>query len=137
MINEFWINLPVNDVKKSVDFFTQLGFTFNTNHGTSEHSACMMVGQKNVVVMLFSKEFFETFTKAKTAKNNKRREVLLSLDTNSRAEIDKMAKKVTKAGGTIFAPPADNQGWMYGFGFEDLDGHHWNMLYMDMEKMPK
>jgi predicted lactoylglutathione lyase len=62
---------------------------------------------------------------------------LFSFDAESREEVDEMAKKVKAAGGTLYAEPAENQGWMYGFAFVDPDGHRWNMLYMDMSKMPK
>jgi len=61
---------------------------------------------------------------------------LISIDAESREEVDEWAKKVTAAGGNVFAQPAENQGWMYGCAFADLDGHRWNVLYMDMSKMP-
>ena len=64
-------------------------------------------------------------------------EVLINFDAESKEEVDAMAEKVRKAGGKIYAEPGESQGWMYAFGFEDLDGHRWSMLYMDLAKMPK
>ena len=62
---------------------------------------------------------------------------MISIDAQSRLEVDETALKVIEAGGTIFAKPAENQGWMYGCGFQDLDGHRWNVLYMDLNKLPE
>ena len=87
--------------------------------------------------MLFTEAVFNTFTGNKTADAKQASEVLLSIDAESKAEVDEMAKKAESAGGTIFSKPAEHQGWMYGCGFADLDGHRWNMLYMDMSKMKK
>lgn len=64
-------------------------------------------------------------------------EVLISIDAQSKGEVDEFAAKVREAGGNVFAEPAENQGWMYGCGFADLDGHRWNVLYMDLTKLPK
>jgi predicted lactoylglutathione lyase len=61
----------------------------------------------------------------------------MSIDAESREEVDCLATTIKNAGGTIFAEPGENQGWMYGCGFCDLDGHRWNILYMDFEKMPQ
>ncbi|NNE77836.1 MAG: extradiol dioxygenase, partial [Pricia sp.] len=77
------------------------------------------------------------FTQNEIADTTKGTEVLLNIDAQSRSEVDEMAQKVRNAGGKIYAHPGESQGWMYAFGFEDLDGHRWSMLYMDMDKMPK
>jgi uncharacterized protein len=132
MIKEFWINLPVKNVKKSKEFFLALGFMPNLRHGNSEESTSFMIGSKNVVMMLFKDTTFEKFAGNKHADTKSGTEVLLSYDAESREEVDEMAKKAKKAGGTVFSPPADIQGWMYGCGFTDLDGHRWNVLYMDL-----
>ena len=76
------------------------------------------------------------FTQNEIADTKKGTEVLINIDAQSKEEVDEMAKIVRKAGGRIFAEPGESQGWMYAFGFEDLDGHRWSMLYMDMSKMP-
>lgn len=136
MTKQIWINLPVKDIEKSKAFFTALGFSFDSEYGNTETSASLIIGEKNVVVMLFTEEVFKGFTQTTLADTSKGSEVLFSIDAESKQEVDEFLKKVKFAGGTIFGDPQD-QGWMYGFGFADLDGHRWNMLYMDITKMPK
>ncbi|MES2284764.1 MAG: VOC family protein [Bacteroidota bacterium] len=137
MTKEFWINLPVKDIKKSKEFFTKLGFSFNTQYGNSDESIALTIGSKNVIVMLFTEPTFKNFTNNEIVNTKQATEVLLSIDAESREEVDEMAKKAEAAGGIVFSKPAENQGWMYGCGFTDPDGHRWNVLYMDMAKMPK
>jgi hypothetical protein len=137
MTKELWINLPVKDVNKSREFFTKLGFTLNSHYGNSAESASFFVGSKNIVVMLFAEAAFKGFTRNELADPQKGTEVLFSIDAESRAEVDELAQKAAQAGGTVFSAPAEHQGWMYGCGFADLDGHRWNALYMDMSKMPQ
>ena len=137
MTKELWINLPVQDVNKSRAFFTKLGFALNPHHGNTAESASFFIGSKNMVLMLFPEAMFKNFTQHAIADTKQGTEVLLSIDAESRAEVDDLAKKAAQAGGTVFSAPAEHQGWMYGCGFVDLDGHRWNVLYMDMGKMPK
>lgn len=137
MTKEIWINLPVKNVEKSKAFFAALGFEFNKNFGNSATSACLLIGSKNVIVMLFEEPAFKSFIQHDVTDTAKSSEVLFSIDAESREEVDEMVKKVAAAGGTVFATPGEKAGWMYGCGFCDLDGHRWNMLYMDMSKMPK
>ena len=136
MTKELWINLPVKDVKKSKDFFSKLGFNFNEAHSNAD-SACMLIGQKNAVIMLFSETVFNGFTRSKSSDTSLGAELLISIDAESREEVDELAKKAEEAGGTIYGKPGESQGWMYGCGFSDLDGHRWNVLYMDVAKMPR
>ena len=136
MANDIWINLPVKDVTKSKEFFRKLGFSPNPGPGNSDHSASFTIGSKKAVLMLFAEAVFQGFTKNKISDTNTASEVLFSLGAESREEVDGMAEKAEEAGGTIFARPQENQGWMYGCGFADLDGHRWNVLYMDLSKMP-
>lgn len=136
MAKQFWINLPVRNVKKSKAFFKEIGFRPNTTY-QSENSASFLIGEKEVVMMLFPETDFKGFTQNEIADTKKGTEILLNIDAQSKAEVDDMAKTVRNAGGKIFAEPGESQGWMYAFGFEDLDGHRWSMLYMDMDKMPK
>ena len=137
MTKEIWINLPVKDIAVSKEFFTKLGFAFNSEFGNTAHSACLNIGSKNVAVMLFADHLFKSFTQNDIADTSKVTEVLLSIDAESREEVDELAKKAAEAGGIVFGKPQENQGWMYGCGFSDLDGHRWNVLYMDMSQMPK
>lgn len=137
MTKQLWINLPVKNVAASKEFFTAIGFTLNPHFGNSDESASLLVGDKGIVVMLFTEGAFKNFTRAEIADVKQGTEVLFSIDAESPEEVDEMAKKATAAGGTIFGKPEEVQGWMYGCGFTDLDGHRWNVLYMDMSKMPK
>ena len=137
MTKQLWINLPVKDLQQSKAFFEALGFSFNTKYGNTDHSASLLIGEKNIVVMLFTEPLFESFTRRKIADTATGTEVLFSIDAESREEVDEIAVKVVAAGGALFAQPAEQQGWLYGCGFADPDGHRWNVLFMDMSKMPK
>ena len=137
MVKEFWLNLPVKDIKKSRAFFDKLGFKFNTQNGNTDTSAALMVGEKNVVVMLFEEPAFKGFTNTEVADTKQGTEVLLSFDAQSKEEVDAMAQKAIEAGGKTDHKPYEMQGWMYGCVFTDIDGHKWNVLHMDYSKMPK
>lgn len=134
MAKQIWLNLPVKEIVQSKIFFTKIGFSFNEQHDT-DHSAAMLVGEKNFVVMLFEEAMFEGFVQNKITDTNSSSEVLISIDAESREEVDELAQKVIEAGGIVFAKPAESQGWMYGCGFADLDGHRWNVLFMDFSKL--
>lgn len=136
MIKEIWLNLPVKEVAKSKIFFSKIGFSFNEQHDTN-HSTCMLVGEKNFVVMLFEEAMFEGFVQNKITDAQSGSEILISIDAESREEVDALARKAEEAGGTLFAKPTEIQGWMYGCGFADLDGHRWNVLFMDFSKLSK
>lgn len=137
MTKEFWINLPVKDLKRSIDFFSQLGFLFKPTPGNREDFASMVFGESNVPVMLFEEEEFKSFTGIGITDTSRSSEVLFSIDAESMQEVNDLAEKVKNAGGKIFAEPGEKDGWMYGCGFLDPDGHRWNILYMDTSKTPK
>jgi predicted lactoylglutathione lyase len=137
MTKQFWVNLPVKDINRSKEFFTTLGFQFNTQRGNGPNSACLLVGEKNIVVMLFDEPTFKSFTGTGISDAATSAEVLLSIDAESKEEVDEMAKKAVAAGGSSTHKPSEMQGFMYGCVFSDPDGHRWNVLYMDMSKMPK
>ncbi|TDH28939.1 extradiol dioxygenase [Segetibacter sp. 3557_3] len=136
MTKQIWINLPVKDIARSKAFFTAIGFKLNERYGNSDQSASFLVGDKQVVVMLFTEDTFSSFTGNELVNTSEGSEVLFSLDAESRDEVEEMATKAEDAGGTVFGLPQERQGWMYGCGFADPDGHRWNVLYMDMSKMP-
>lgn len=129
MVKSLWINLPVKDIERSKAFFSTLGFTFNSEYGNTPNSACLQIG--NVIVMLFDEPMFKSFTNKEITDVSKSTEVLLSFDAESKNEVDEIAKKVIAAGGKTSHVPSEMVGWMYGFIFTDLDGHSWNVLYMD------
>ena len=134
MIQDLWINLPVKDINRSKEFFAKLGFPFNPRFPESHISASLLVGEKNVVVMLFDEPTFKGFSNSDVSNTNQA-EVLLSIGAQSKNEVDELAKRAVAAGGTSNHQPSEMQGWMYGCLFKDLDGHRWNVLYMDMSKM--
>ncbi|MBO9586860.1 MAG: VOC family protein [Flavobacterium sp.] len=136
MTKQIWLNLPVKDVAKAKDFFWKIGFSFNEQHDTPS-STCMVVGDGHFVIMLFEEMLFSSFSQNPLTDTKSSSEVLISIDAESREEVDELAEKVKEAGGTVFTPPAESQGWMYGFGFADLDGHRWNVLFMDFSKLPE
>jgi predicted lactoylglutathione lyase len=136
MVKQIWLNLPVKNVEKSKAFFTKIGFSFNEKHDTASYT-CMVVGENNFAVMLFEETQFESCILNKIADTTVGSEVLISIDAQSREEVDEFANKIQEAGGNVFAKPAESEGWMYGCGFADLDGHRWNVLYMDLSKLPK
>ena len=129
MSRELWINLPVTDLKKSRQFFSEIGFTLHERHPEGDDMIGLVVGDHQVMVMLFPETTFQGFTKHDVTNTDQSTEVLLSVSTNSRAEVDEIIEKVKRAGGSIFAAPGEQNG-LYGAGFCDLDGHRWNLLYM-------
>jgi len=134
MATKIFVNLPVKDLKKSINFFTQLGFSFNPQF-TDDQATCMIIGE-NIFAMLLAEERFKDFTKKPISDAHKSTEVLLALDAASREEVDLMIQKAVKAGGSTYIDPQDH-GWMYGHSFADLDGHQWEILYMDESAIPQ
>jgi predicted lactoylglutathione lyase len=136
VIKNVWLNLPVKDVRKSKAFFKTIGFRENPMHENNENAASFFIGEHDFVLMLFPYDTFKGFIRGEIADTKTGNEALINIDAQSKEEVDRMAAVVRQAGGKIFAEPRESQGWMYAFGFEDLDGHRWSMLYMDMSKYP-
>jgi len=133
---QIFVNLPIKNLEKTKAFFAALGYTFDAKF-TNANAACMVVSQDSIYVMLLVEEFFKTFTSKALADTAGSTEVLLCLSCDSRAEVDAMVAKAVAAGGTIPRAPQDH-GFMYGHGFEDIDGHLWELVYMDPNaEMPK
>jgi predicted lactoylglutathione lyase len=133
MATKIFINLPVKDLSKSITFFTGLGFTFNPQF-TDEKGSCMVISE-NIFAMLLTESYFQTFTKKPICDAKAATEVLIALDTESKEEVMQLIEKAKKAGGTIYSEPQDH-GWMYQHGFADLDGHQWELAYMDISQFP-
>jgi hypothetical protein len=133
MHKQIFVNLAVNDLPRSKAFFESLGLTFNPQF-TNDHGACLVLGE-NIFAMLLVKEFFKGFTGKPLVDPREATEVLLCLSCDSRAEVDAIVAKALAAGGTAPRAPQDH-GFMYGHGFEDLDGHIWELGYMDMAAAP-
>ncbi len=137
MEKEVWLNLGSKDLVKAKTFFTKIGFTMNERHN-APHMVSMFVGSKNLVVNLFSEDLFQSFIGGQSITDTKQsNEILFSIGAASPAEVDEIARKAVDAGGILYGKPGYKDGWMYGCGFCDLDGHRWNVLFMDMSKMPK
>jgi len=137
MQNDLWLNLASKDLKKAKEFFTKLGFAMNDHHAAS-HMVSMFIGSNKVVVNLFDEKLFQGFIGGQAITNTlNSNEVLFSIGASSPAEVDDLAHKAVEAGGVLYGKPGYKDGWMYGCGFIDLDGHRWNILYMDLNKMPK
>ncbi len=132
-----WLNLPVKNIQKSRAFFNKIGFRENPMRKEAQHLASFLIGENEFVMMLFPEETFSDFTQNAIADTTKGNEMLINIDAQSREEVDIFAKSVESANGAIFVAPSEVDGWMYAFGFADLDGHRWSMLYMDTDKMPK
>lgn len=133
MASKIFLNLAVKDLKKSIDFFTTLGFSFNPQF-TDEQATCMIIGE-NIFAMLVTEQRFKDFTKKEICNAHKNTEVLIAIDAESREKVDEMVKTAVDAGGSIYMEPQDH-GWMYGHSFADLDGHQWEIMYMDENAIP-
>jgi predicted lactoylglutathione lyase len=133
MGRQIYVNLPIKNMERTQAFFASLGFSFNPQF-SNDQGACMVVAD-DIYVMLLTEPFFQGFTKKPVADAKKSTEVLLCLSCGSRAEVDELVRKAVAAGGTTPVPPQDH-GFMYGHGFEDLDGHQWELMYMDPNAAP-
>lgn len=130
---QLFVNLPVEDLGRTIAFFTALGFGFNPKF-TDENATCMVVSEQ-INVMLLAKPFFAGFTKKPIADARAATEVLLALSCGSREEVDALVAKAVAAGAAT-PMPANDLGFMYQHGFEDLDGHQWEVFWMDESAMP-
>ncbi len=125
---KLFVNLPVRDRQRSMEFWSRLGFEFNPTF-TDDKAACMIVSEE-AFVMLLTEPFFKTFTSKQICDTSSHTEGLFALSCTSRAEVDELVKKAIAAGGTPARDPQDH-GFMYGWSFHDPDGHHWEVLWMD------
>jgi predicted lactoylglutathione lyase len=128
MATKIFVNLPVRDLNRSMEFFKKLGFNFNAQF-TDETAACMIVSE-DIFVMLLTHDKFKAFTPKEINDASKSTEVLLCLSTESREKVDDMVRNAVAAGGKTYNQPQDH-GFMYGHGFQDLDGHIWEVMYME------
>ncbi|MBA3493462.1 MAG: VOC family protein [Gammaproteobacteria bacterium] len=128
MATQIFVNLPVKNLNRSVEFFTKLGFKFNPEFA-DETATCMIVGE-NIFVMLLTEAKFKTFTPKEICDATKSTEVLVCLSLESREEVDEMVHEAVASGGTTYSEPKDYE-FMWQHGFQDLDGHIWELIYMD------
>jgi len=128
MVRQIFVNLPVADLKASIAFFTRLGFAFNPDF-TDDTATCMIVGE-NIFAMLLTRERFAGFAPHPPADARATTEVLLALQLESREAVEAMVKAAVSGGGNTYSAPQDH-GFMYQHGFQDLDGHVWEVFRMN------
>ncbi len=133
MLRQIFVNLPIKDMARSQAFFKALGLKFNPRF-TNEQGASLEIAE-NIYAMLLVEPFFQGFTKLPVCDAKKATEVLIALSCDSREEVEDMVRKAVAAGGTTPNEPKD-YGFMYQHGFADLDGHQWEVFYMDMDAAP-
>jgi uncharacterized protein len=131
---QIFVNLPVKDLNKSIDFFTAIGYEFNPQF-TDQNAACLVIGE-NIFAMLLVEEFFQTFTKKELTDATRSTEVIVALSADSKEQVDEIVNKALAAGATPSNDPVDH-GFMYTWSFQDLDGHLWEFLYMDQGAVPQ
>ena len=128
MAKRLFVNLPIKDVNRTRFFFESLGFEFNPQF-SDEKALCLILGD-NFYGMLLMEEFFQTFTKKPLSLGKDSTEVLLSLQVDTKDDVHQMVDKAIKLGAHEYAPPTDH-GFMFLRVFEDLDGHQWEISWMD------
>lgn len=131
MTTEVYVNLPVKDLERSTAFFESIGFQLNPQF-SNDQASCVILSE-HIFAMLLVESFFETFTDKPICDARKTTEVLVCLTCESRAKVDNLVAKAIAAGGRVPRKPQD-QGFMYGHGFEDLDGHIWELIFMEPGK---
>ncbi|MGH8794063.1 MAG: VOC family protein [Stackebrandtia sp.] len=127
-------NLPVKNVEASKAFFKALGYDHDPRF--SDENAVSIVISDTIVVMLLAEPYFQTFTKKAVADTSTTVEALIALSVESRQQVDELVDAALAAGGTA-AGEAKDMGFMYGRDFFDLDGHHWEIVHMDLSAMPE
>lgn len=130
---QIFVNLPVQDLKKSIEFFTKVGFEFNANF-TDESATCMIIGE-NIYAMLLVEERFQSFISKKISNAADTTEVIVALSVDSREQVDATVQAALDAGAKPSNEPQDH-GFMYGWSFQDLDDHLWEVSYMDLSAFP-
>ncbi len=133
MATRIFLNLPVKNLEQSIQFFTGLGFSFNPQF-TDEKAGCMVISE-NIFAMLLVESYFQTFTKKALCDAKKATEVLITIDAESKDAVRDLVKKAEKLGAVIYNEPQDH-GWMYQHSFADLDGHQWEITYLDASQLP-
>ncbi|MCW3114973.1 MAG: extradiol dioxygenase [Segetibacter sp.] len=128
MATKIFVNLPVKDLNRSIEFFTKLGYTFNPQFA-NEKATCMIIGE-DIFIMLLVEPFFKTFVPNEIADATKYTGSIICLSAESREKVDEMVAKAIAAGARTYKEPQEH-GFMYGHGYQDLDGHLWEIMWMD------
>jgi predicted lactoylglutathione lyase len=128
MAKQIYLNLPVKDLKRSVDFFTALGFSFNPDY-TDENATCMIIND-DAFVMLLVEDFFKTFTSRAVADATRSTEAIVAFSVDNKEAVDDTVRKAISAGGRP-SQEVQDYGFMYSHSFQDPDGHLWEVLWTD------
>lgn len=126
--HKLFVNIPVNDLQRSIDFFEALGFTFNPQF-TDATATCMIVGE-DAYFMLLTNDKFREFSRRPIPDTLSETGALFAISVDGREEVDAMVNKAIAAGGASALEPQDH-GFMYQSSFYDLDGYHWEVFWMD------
>jgi len=124
-----FVNLPVKDLDRSVDFFTRLGFSFDQRF--TDETATQMIISDHAFVMLLTEDRFKDFTKKALADATTHTEVIIALSADSREGVDELADKALEVGGSPATEPLEMGDFMYSRSFQDPDGHLWEVVWMD------
>ena len=127
--NMIFVNLPAKDLPKTKEFWQKLGYSFNPQF-TDDNAGCLVISD-NIFAMLLTNNYYKTFTDKEIADTSRTQETQLALSADSREEVDEMVKKALAAGAKEPKPAQDMEGFMYSRGFDDLDGHHWDYVWMN------
>ncbi|KAF2341656.1 VOC family protein [Flavobacterium tistrianum] len=134
MKTKIFLNLAVKDLNRAVSFYNGLGFSTNPKF-TNEKGACLVIDE-NIFVMILVEEFYQTFTKKQICDSTTTSEALIAISVDTREQVDEMMEKAIKSGGTDYNQTND-YGWMYQRTFLDVDGHHWEVFFMDESQIPE
>ncbi|WP_078381507.1 VOC family protein [Sutcliffiella halmapala] len=126
--DKIFLNLPVKNLDKSIEFFSKVGFEFNPQF-TDENATCMVISE-SIFAMLLTEDYFKTFTKKEIVDATKSTEVIVAISAASRDKVDEIVNKALDAGAKPYNDPIDH-GFMYGWSFQDLDGHLWEVFHME------
>jgi len=131
-IQSIYVNLPIEDVTVTRNFWTKLGFAFNEQF-SDEKALCLVLNEGSMYAMLLTKAFFSTFTNRPIGNSNTT-QVILAVAVESREKVDAIVQLALANGGTRYKEATDH-GWMYYDSFADIDGHQWEIMYTDMSKL--
>ncbi len=134
MATNMYLNIPVKNLNKSNEFFKKLGFSLNPQF-SNEQATCVIISD-SIFVMMVQEEMFKGFSKKEICDTKKSTEVFIGLSAESKEKVIEMVDAAVEAGGSVYSEPQDH-GWMYSHSFADLDGHQWDLFFMDVNAMPK
>lgn len=134
-VSQIFVNLPVENLQRSIDFFTTLDFEFNPDF-TDDTATCMIIGENMYAMLLVKPRFKEFIPTTEVSDAQSSTEVLVALQLDSREAVDEIVKKAVDAGGSTFREPEDH-GFMYGHAFADPDGHRWEPFWMNPDAIPE